>query len=177
MDRDEHSLDRPADAAPEAPETPAVPETPEKPEDRPDEGQTRRSNRIYFWWGICGAYLLYLAYSLLQSYLNGETETTRDVVVCLGGAGLFTVAAAVLLTLAIRHAVRAMRQSAEDMRRVADEDRAAEAARRRREAEDEALEALEEAGAGEAPDDGEAPDETGRQKCYKKVKESYLVLS
>ena len=154
MDRDEHSLDRPADAAPEAPETP------EQPEDRPDEGQTRRSNRIYFWWGICGAYLLYLAYSLLQSYLNGETETTRDVVVCLGGAGLFTVAAAVLLTLAIRHAVRAMRQSAEDMRRVADEDRAAEEARRR-EAEDEALEALEEA--GEAPDDGEAPDETGRE--------------
>ena len=132
MDRDEKQLDRPAEEQPKREE--------------------RRQRRNPIWWGLCGAYLLYLAYSLLQSYRNGETTSAADAAVCLGGAILFALSAALLLFLAIRQGIQQMRQSAEDLRRVAEEDRLAEEARRQAEADEEAAED-EEDGCLPAPED------------------------
>lgn len=137
-------------------------ETTDSPADGEQPQKTRsRSSRMPIWWGVCGLYLLYLAYNLLQGYLNGEAQTTRDIAVCLGGAAAFAIIAAVLLVMAVRQGLRSMRESAEDMRRVAEEDRLEAERRAAEEAEDdedwEDGEDLPEAPAEDEDGDSETP--------------------
>ena len=118
MDRDEKQLD--------------------KTEAEQPKREERRQRRNPIWWGLCGAYLLYLAYQLLKDYFSGAAAETGSETICIIGGGAFVLIGLFLVVVALRQGFQIMRENAQEMARVEEEDRqAAEEARRLREAEDE----------------------------------------
>ena len=76
-------------------------------------------------WGVGGAYSLYLGYSLLQSYFSGEATAQKDVLLCTIGGGVFLLIGVVLVILALRQGMAALRAQAAEIDRVEAEERAA----------------------------------------------------
>ena len=76
-------------------------------------------------WGIGGAYILYLGYSLLQSYFSGEATAQKDVLLCTIGGGAFLLIGVVLVILALRQGMLALRAQAAEIDRIEAEERAA----------------------------------------------------
>lgn len=69
-------------------------------------------------WGIAGAYVLYLGIDLLKSYFSGDAATQKDVLLCTIGGGAFAVIGVVLLALALRQGLRAIKEQAAEFDRV-----------------------------------------------------------
>lgn len=76
-------------------------------------------------WGVGGAYIAYMGFSLLQSYFSGEATAQRDVLLCTIGGGAFLVIGVVLVILALRQGMVALREQAAEIDRVEAEERAA----------------------------------------------------
>ena len=107
----------------------------------PEQGggkSNKNSGRRPILWAVCGAYLLYLAYQLLKDYFSGAAAETGSETICIIGGGAFVLIGLFLVVVALRQGFQIMRENAQEMARVDEEDRqAAEEARRLREAEDE----------------------------------------
>ena len=93
------------------------------------------TNRRTILWIACGAYLIYLAYGLLQGYVSGEAAESNAEVISLVGGVIFALAGVALVVLGARMGFLAMRENAQEMARVEEEDRQAEEQQRLREAE------------------------------------------
>lgn len=76
-------------------------------------------------WGVGGAYILYLSYDLLQGYFSGEATAQKDVLLCTIGGGVFLLIGIVLVILALRQGMAALRAQAAEMDRIEAEERAA----------------------------------------------------
>lgn len=99
--------------------------------ERRSKGSTRRT----VLWAVCGLYLLYLAYGLLQGYFSGAAAAEGSAMLSLIAGVLFALAGLALVVLAARQGFQAMRENAQEMARIEEEDRKAEEERRLREAE------------------------------------------
>lgn len=85
-------------------------------------------------WAACGLYLIYLAYNLLRDYASGAAAKEGSEALCLVGGVIFVLVGIFLVVLAARQGFLSMRENAQEMARVEEEDRQAEEARRLREA-------------------------------------------
>lgn len=90
------------------------------------EKQTNNQNspRRTILWGVAGAYILYLGIDLLRNYFNGQADSQTDRLVCTIGGGAFLVIGVVLLALALRQGMRAIKEQAAEYDRVEAEERA-----------------------------------------------------
>lgn len=106
-----------------------------KQQDSQSERRGKGSGRRTVLWAACGLYLIYLAYQLLRDYFTGVAAESGSETLCIIAGIIFALAGVVLLVLAARQGFLAMRENAQEMARVEEEDRQAEEARRLREAE------------------------------------------
>lgn len=97
-------------------------------------GRGKGGGRRTVLWAACGLYLIYLAYGLLQGYFNGSAAAEGHAGLSLGAGIFFGLAGLVLVVMAARQGFVSMRENAQEMARVEEEDRAAEESRRLREA-------------------------------------------
>lgn len=104
---------------------------------QPGSGQEHRGKgggRRTVLWAACGLYLIYLAYNLLRDYASGAAAKEGSEVLCLVGGVIFVLVGIFLVVLAARQGFLSMRENAQEMARVEEEDRQAEETRQLREA-------------------------------------------
>ena len=106
-----------------------------KQQDSQPERRGKGGGRRTVLWAACGLYLIYLAYNLLRDYFTGAAAESGSEALCIIAGIIFALAGVVLVVLAARQGFLTMRENAQEMARVEEEDRLAEEARRIREAE------------------------------------------
>ena len=105
-----------------------------KQKDSQSERRGKGGGRRTVLWAACGLYLIYLAYQLLRDYFSGAAAADGSEMLCLIAGIIFALVGVGLVVLAARQGFLTMRENAQEMARVEEEDRQAEEARRLREA-------------------------------------------
>ena len=83
-----------------------------------DKKTAPASTRRPILWGVCGAYLAYTGFDLLQNYFSGEFTAQKDVLLCTIGGGAFLIIGVVLVIQALRMGMAVLRAQAAEYDRI-----------------------------------------------------------